>query len=97
MKSKKEVGIIAKPGSEKGKAITTEALHLVTNVYEDDSFSRYVPQKKEYVSVSKGKLCSLQKSLQLARLIYCFQRKTSKCKYWVLKVVCLETQMVCSR
>ena len=70
MKSKKEVGIIAKPGSEKGKAITTEALHLVTNVYEDDSFSRYVPQKKEYVSVSKGKLCSLQKSLQLARFIY---------------------------
>ena len=40
MKSKKEVGIIAKPGSEKGKAITTEALHLVANVYEDDSFSR---------------------------------------------------------
>ena len=37
---KKEVGIIAKPGSEKGKGITTEALHLVANVYEDDSFSR---------------------------------------------------------
>ena len=29
-------------------------------------------------------------------MIYCFQRKTPKCKYWVLKVLCLETQMVCS-
>ena len=33
-------GILAKPASKKGKAITTETLHLVTNVYEDDNFSR---------------------------------------------------------
>ena len=26
----------------------------------------------------------------------CFQRKTPKCKYRILKVLCLETQMVCS-
>ena len=39
---------------KKGKTITTETLHLVTNVYEDDNFSRYVPEKKDYVSVSKG-------------------------------------------
>ena len=44
--------------------------------------------------MSKGKLCSLQKSLQLARIIYFFQRKTPKCKYWILKVVSLETHMV---
>ena len=59
-----------------------------------------MPEKKDYVSVRKGvhkqKLCSLQKSLQLARIIYCFQRKAPTCKYWVLKVLCLETQMVCS-
>ena len=59
-----------------------------------------MPEKKDYVSVSKGvhglKLFKLQKYLQLARIIYCFQRKTPKCKYWVLKVLCLETQMVCS-
>ena len=57
-------------------------------------------EKEDYVSVSKGvhkrKLWNLQKSLQLAKILYCFQRKTPKCKYWVLKVLCLETQMVCS-
>ena len=37
----KKVGeILAKPAPKKGKAITTETLHLVTNVYEDDNFSR---------------------------------------------------------
>ena len=33
-------GIIAKPALEKGKIITTETIHLVTNIYEDDNFSR---------------------------------------------------------
>ena len=60
-------GILAEPAPKKGKTITTETLHLVTNVYEDDNFSRKVPQKKGYVSVSKGvhkqKLCNLQLSL----------------------------------
>ena len=37
----KKVGeILAKPAPKKGKAITTETLHLVTNVYEDGNFSR---------------------------------------------------------
>ena len=58
---------MAKPAPKKGKAITAETLHLVTNVYEDDNFSRYVSEKKDYVSVSKGvnkqKLRNLQKSL----------------------------------
>ena len=40
MKSKKVGGILAKPAPKKGKTITTETLHLVTNVYEDDNFSR---------------------------------------------------------
>ena len=64
---KKVAGILAKPAPKKGKNITTETLLLVTNVYEDDNFSRQVPEKKDYVSVSKGvhkqKLCNLQKSL----------------------------------
>ena len=57
---------------------------------------RYLKRKtmlvwvKEYVK----KLCNLHKSLKLARTTYCFQRKTPKCKYWVLKVLCLEIQMV---
>ena len=33
-------GILAKPAPKKGKTITTETLHLVTNVYEDGNFSR---------------------------------------------------------
>ena len=64
---KKVGGIFAKPALKKGKTITTEIIHLITNVYEDDNFSRYVPKKKVYVSVSKEvhkkKLCNLQKSL----------------------------------
>ena len=32
-------GILAKPTPKKGKTITIETLHLVTNVYEDDNFS----------------------------------------------------------
>ena len=37
---KKVGGILAKPAPKKGKTITTETLHLVTNVYEDGNFSR---------------------------------------------------------
>ena len=32
-------GILAKLAPKNGKTITTETLHLVTNVYEDDNFS----------------------------------------------------------
>ena len=37
---KKVGGILAKLAPKKGKSITTETLHLVTNVYEDENFSR---------------------------------------------------------
>ena len=33
-------GILAKPASKKGKTLTTQTLQLVTNDYEDGSFSR---------------------------------------------------------
>ena len=36
--------ILAKPTPKKGKTITTETLHLVTNICEDDNFSRYMPE-----------------------------------------------------
>ena len=65
MKSKKVGGILAKPAPKTGKTITSETLHLVTSVYEDDNFSRQMPRKKDYVSVSKRvhkqKLCNLKK------------------------------------
>ena len=64
----KNVGeTLAKPAPKKGKTITIETLHLITNAFEDDNFSRKVPEKKDYVSVSKGvhkqKLFKFQKSL----------------------------------
>ena len=40
MKSKKLGEILAKPAPEKRKAIITETLHLVANVFEDENFSR---------------------------------------------------------
>ena len=72
--------ILAKPVPKKRKeTITTETLHLLRNFYEDDNFSRYVPEKKDHVGVSKGvhneKVCNYQKSLQFAKNIYCFQTK----------------------
>ena len=64
---KKVSRILPKPAPKKSNTITTETLHLVTNVCEDDNFSRQVPEKKDYVNVSKWvhkqKLCNLQKSL----------------------------------
>ena len=40
---------------KKGKAIITETFHLVTNDFEEESFSRQVLEKKDYVSGSKGR------------------------------------------
>ena len=45
--------MLAKPVPKKGKTITAETFHLVTNVYEGDNFSKQVTEKKDYVSLSK--------------------------------------------
>ena len=42
---KKVGGILAKPAPKKGKTITTETLHLVTNVYKDENFTSSLPEK----------------------------------------------------
>ena len=39
---------------KKGKAIITKTLHLVANVFEDDNFTRWMLEKKDFVNVSKG-------------------------------------------
>ena len=75
-----------------GKVIITETIHLVKNVFEDDNLSRLVLEKKG-ASVSKE---VHKQKLQPVRILYCFQRKAPKCKYWVLKVLCLESQTICS-
>ena len=85
---------------KKEKTIAIEILHLVTNVYEDGNFSRQVAKKQNYVRVNKEvqnqKLYNIQESFLVARIIYCFQRKTIKCKSWVLRFLCLETKIMCS-
>ena len=62
MKSKEQVKYQQNLLLKKGKTITTETLHLFTNVFEDENLSRQVLDKKYYVSVSKGgkSLCNLQ-------------------------------------
>ena len=65
MKSKKQVKYQQNLLLKKGKAIITETLHLVTNVFEDDNFSRQVLEKKDYVSVSKR---VHKQKLQLAKV-----------------------------
>ena len=50
---------------KKEKAIITKALHLVRNAFEDDKFSRWVLEKEDYVSVSKG---IHKQKLQLAKV-----------------------------
>ena len=67
---KKVAGILAKPAPKKGKTITTETLHLVTNIYEDDNFSRNCLKRKtmlvwvkEYINKTFAtckSLCNLQ-------------------------------------
>ena len=64
-KSKKQVKYQQNLFLKKGEAIITETLHLVTNVFEDDNLSRYVLEKKDYVSVTKG---VHKQTLQLAKV-----------------------------
>ena len=65
MKSKKWLKYQQNLLLKKGKPIITETLHLVTNVFEDHDFSRWVLEKKYNVSVSKG---VLKQKLQLANV-----------------------------
>ena len=37
--------MLAKTAPKKGKTITTETLHLVTNVYKDENFTSSLPEK----------------------------------------------------
>ena len=53
MKSKKQVIYQQNLLLKKGKTFITETLHLVTNAFGNDNFSRQVLEKKDYVNVSK--------------------------------------------
>ena len=75
-------GILAKPAPNKGKTITSETLHLVTNVYEDDNSRRYLPKKKDYVNVSKGvhkqKLCNPQNFFVICKIYILLSKKNTQ-------------------
>ena len=79
---------------KKGKTITSEIRHLVTNSYGDDNFSRQVPEKKDYVSKSKGvhkqKLCKLQKSFSLQELYTTFKQKHPNVNIGFAKICALK-------
>ena len=70
MKSKKQVKYQQKLLLKKGKAIISETLHLVTNVFEDDSFGAQVSEKKDYVGVSKR---VHKQKLQLAKVFVIYK------------------------
>ena len=65
MKSEKLVKYQQNLLLKKRKAIITEILHLVTNVFEDGSFSLQVLEKKDYVSASRR---VHRQKLQLAKV-----------------------------
>ena len=70
MKSKKQVKYQQSLLLKKGKAIITETLHQVTNVFEDENFSRQVLEKKDYSSVSKR---VHKQKLQLAKIFVTYK------------------------
>ena len=51
---KQRKGILAGPSQKKGKPMTQETIDLVHAFYEDDEYSRQLPEKKDYVSIQKG-------------------------------------------
>ena len=67
MKSKKQLKYQQNLLLEERKSFHHETLHLLTNAFEDDSFSRQLLEKKD-VRVSKeyiNKNCNLQRTLRI--------------------------------
>ena len=53
-KLRKEKGILSEPQTKRGKCLPNEIIQLVEDFYYDDEFSRQMPGKKDYVSISRG-------------------------------------------
>ena len=62
----KEKGILALPERKSGKALSQDTIDLVQTFFEDDEFSRQMPGKKDYVSISRN--IHKQKRLILSNL-----------------------------
>ena len=75
-KLKEQKGILASPNPRHGKSLPEDIRTIVVNFFEDDEFSRLIPGKKDYVSISKN----VHKQRRLLLCIQCFQTKTSWCQ-----------------
>ena len=53
-KLKEERGILSVPNPRRGKTLAEDTKSLVVNFFEDDEFSRLMPGKKDYLSVSRN-------------------------------------------
>ena len=62
----REKGLLALPPVYQGKRLLQEVLDLVIAFYENDEFSRLMPGKKDYVSISKN--VHMQKRLILSNM-----------------------------
>jgi len=62
----KDKGILAVPEPKKGKSLSSEILSAVKMFYHDEEYSRQLPGKKDFVSISKN-VCK-QKRLILCNL-----------------------------
>ena len=96
---KKVGGILAKPVPKKGKTLfTQETLDLVQSFFEDDEYSRQIPGKKDYVSISwnvhKQKQLVLCNSVGSIRTVQCIQRQISQYKNQIFQVSQSKTKMV---
>ena len=63
---KVEKGILSLPGQKMGKRVSGETMNQVKTFYEDDEFSRQMPGRRDFVSVSKN--VHVQKRLLLCNI-----------------------------
>ena len=76
-----EKGILASPEPKKGRSLPKDIVELVENFYCDDEYSRQMPGKKDYVSISRN--VHMQKRLilcNLSELFACFKEKYPRVK-----------------
>ena len=88
---KKVGGILAKPFLKKGKTITTETPHSCNKRLWRWQFQCL---KRETMLVWVREY--INKNFATCKSCILLSKKIPKWKYWVLNVLCLETQMVCS-
>ena len=85
-----EKGILASPEPKKGRSLPKDIVELVEIFYCDDEYSRQMPGKKDYVSISRN--VHMQKRLivfNLSELFYSLRHK------WCLTVGASGAHTVC--